>query len=80
MNAATSVEALLAQIDLVDPRSGAPPLTLWVPESLTFDGHPLAQDVAMAVVLDAVLAKGFWPDGFVAEGAGRTYIFRFEGS
>ena len=79
MDSVPTVEELLAQVNSVDPKRGDSSFTLWVPGSLTLGGNPVAQDVAMAVVLDRVLAKGFFPDGFVAEGTGRRYNYRFEG-
>jgi hypothetical protein len=79
MNSVPTVEELLAQVDEFDPRRGNSSFTLWVPASLTLGGNPVAQDVAMAVVLDRVLAKGFFPEGFVPEGTGRRFTYRFEG-
>lgn len=38
-------------------------LELWVPDALTIHGRPVPNDVGMAVVLDALLAKAFFPDG-----------------
>ena len=80
MNSASTVEELLDQVAKVDPTKGDKSFTLWVPGSLTFQGSPVGQDVAMAVVLDRLLDKGFFPDGFVAEGTGRRYNYRCEGS
>jgi hypothetical protein len=37
---------------------------LWVPEELTFEGTAITQEAAMAVVLDQLLARGFFPEGF----------------
>ena len=79
MSSVSSLEELLTQVDEVDPKRGSSSFTLWVPSSLTLGGNAVTQDVAMAVVLDRVLSKGFFPDGFVAEGVGRRYNYRFEG-
>ncbi len=76
MNGASSVEQLLAQVDHVDPGRGPASFELWVPNSLTFRGSLIRQDVAMAIVLDRILAKGFFPDGFVEESSGRRYTYR----
>lgn len=80
MISVSSVEELIALVDEVDPSRGTASFTLWVPNSLTLSGSPVAQDTAMAVVLDRILAKGYFPDGFVEEGPGRRYNFRFEGA
>jgi hypothetical protein len=39
----------------------------------------VAHDIAMTILLDALLAKGLMPEGFAAEPGGRTYQYRFEG-
>jgi hypothetical protein len=37
--------------------------------------HTIGDDIALAIVLDALLAKGFYPDGFTAGDGGRTYHY-----
>ena len=69
-----TVESLLAEFQGL-------PLTarsfrLWVPESLTFQGSAVAQDVAMALILDKALGHGLFPDGFVTAPGGRLYNYR----
>jgi len=50
-------------------------LNLWVPESLTLNGDPVAIDVAMAIVVDAALAIGLFPKGSTEEDGGRHCHF-----
>ena len=41
-------------------------------------GQPVAQDLAMAVVLDRLLGKNLFPDGFEQKGNGRLYRYKAE--
>ena len=45
-------------------------------EKLTLRGALVPSDVAMAALLDALLAKGFFPDGYVQEDRARRYRYR----
>jgi hypothetical protein len=70
-----TVEAILARIQEL-PSDGEPNrLELWIPEVLTLRGQAVANDVGMAVLLDALLAKSFFPDGVQAGDGGR--LFRY---
>ena len=80
MNSETTVEQLLAQVDAASPDAPDRAFSLWVSEPLTLSGEPVSQNVAMALVLDRLLAKGFFPAGFEPDGAGRRYNYRFEGT
>jgi hypothetical protein len=80
MNSETTVEQLLAQVDAASPDAPDRAFSLWVSEALTLRGEPVSQNVAMALVLDRLLAKGFFPAGFEPAGAGRLYNYRFEGT
>ena len=80
MSSVTTVEQLLTQVDAASPESRDRTFTLWVPDSLTFKGEEISPNLAMTLVLDRLLAKGFFPAGFVPEGAGRRYNYRFEGA
>ena len=51
---------------------------LWVPQNLSLNGQPVTLDVAMAMALDALLEKGFFPDGFTQDENGRHYKYRLE--
>jgi hypothetical protein len=77
--ASATVEELLAQVAGLMPKHIGEIHTLWVPDALTFRAMPVPQDVAMAIILDALLGKGLFPAGFDAERGGRKYRYRFEG-
>jgi hypothetical protein len=49
---------------------------LWVPEAFTLQGRVVRRDVAMAVLLDAILGLGFMPDGLTSGTGGATYRYR----
>ena len=68
-----TVEELLERIDRVP--DGTTRLELWVPERLTLRGKEVRLDVAMTVVLDRLLGKGFMPSGFSQGDTGRTYYY-----
>jgi hypothetical protein len=73
MTQANTVEALLEQIDGTAGESTN--FNLWVPDQLTWYGEPVRADIAMAVVVDRLLAKGFMPAGFTQGINGRTYHY-----
>jgi len=74
-DANNSVEALISQVKAMNVESRAT-FELWVPQHLTFYGEPTPQDVAMALIVDQVLDKGFEPDGFTEGEGGRMYRYR----
>jgi hypothetical protein len=53
-------------------------IELFVPQDLTWQGQPVASDMAMAVVVDKLLAKGLFPDGFDQRDTGRHYRYKAE--
>jgi hypothetical protein len=66
-----TVESLLAEIQAL-PAEGEPRrLELWIPDALTLRAEPVPNDVGIAVVLDALLAKSFLPGGVQVEAGGR---------
>jgi len=69
---------LLDQIAVLspEPESSIERFELDVPEHLTLRGKACPPDFAMAVILDALLAKGFDPDGFEPRPGGRRYRYR----
>lgn len=76
-----TVESLLEAVEAVPDTTiaDAPSeYTLWVPESLTMQGNPVMMDIAMAVVLDKLLGKDFFPDGFEQGDGGRLYKYQRE--
>jgi hypothetical protein len=74
-----SVEALLSQVAAFSPRTAGETFTLAVPDSLTLRGATIPHDVAMAVIVDALLAKALYPSGFTLGHGMRTYQYRYEG-
>jgi hypothetical protein len=50
--------------------------TLEIADDLTFAGHADTEGAGMAVVLDAVLEKGFSPDGYEQKVGFRRYRYR----
>jgi hypothetical protein len=76
MAADNSLEVLRAQVAAIP--SDVDARELWVPESLTSHGKPIRQDIAMAILLDDILARGFMPDGKVDGRGGVTYRYRRE--
>ena len=72
------VEDLLRQVEAVSEVEGRPAASfeLWVPELLTLHGRRIPQDVAVVVLLDAVLEKSFEPAGFTEEPGGRIYRYQ----
>lgn len=71
----STVESLLSQIDGLASNSNRT-FELWVPRNLTLRGQPARGDVAMAIVLDKILGKGYEPDGFIEGENGRTYRYK----
>jgi hypothetical protein len=55
---------------------GSKSFELWIPEALTLNGQAVKKDLAMAVLLDAILGLGFMPDGLTAGAGGATYRYR----
>jgi hypothetical protein len=71
-----SVEDLLKQIGSI--RDDQTTFELWVPEGLSLNDQPVALDIAMAIVLDALLKKDMFPNGFTHGDGGRFYKYRLE--
>jgi hypothetical protein len=71
-----AVEDLLSQIASI--RDDQTTFELWVPQSLSLHDRPIALDIAMAIMLDALLKKELFPDGFIQGDGGRYYKYRLE--
>ncbi len=72
-----TVEELLRRIEnLARPGDNGPPegFELWVPQRLTLRGQVIPFDVAIVVVLDALLEKDFVPASYSEEEDGRLYL------
>lgn len=68
-----SVEDLLGQISLWHDTADI--ADLWVPGVLTLKGRAVDHDIAMAMVLDKALSRGWMPSGFSAGKSGRWYHY-----
>lgn len=82
------IEDLLRRIDKVARiEPGTEPGTqpdggfeLWIPRRLTLRDQTIPADVALMVLLDACLEKGYTPARFTEEDGGRLYLWeRSEG-
>ena len=71
-----TVEDLLSQIASI--RDDQTTFELWVPQRLSLHGQPVALNVAMAIVGNALLKKEMFPDGFIQGDGGRYYKYRLE--
>ena len=68
-----AVEAILAEVDARAP--GKTNFSLWIQEHLTLQREEVAPDLAMAVVLDRLLALDLFPAGFEQYPGGRVYRY-----
>jgi hypothetical protein len=71
-----TVEQLIAKMEALPP--GSVSFELWVPNQLTLRGEVIANDVAMAVLLDKALERGLFPQGAVAHPTGTVYRYAVE--
>lgn len=69
-----TIEDLLSQIEAIP--AGTKSFRLFVAQSLTLKGEPIDQSPAMAVVLDKLLGKDLFPDGFEQRPTGRWYKYK----
>jgi hypothetical protein len=78
MNEAASgtVEEMLAKVEALP--EGTRTFELFVPQNLTWQGRPIAQNMAMAVVTDKLLGKNLFPNGFDQRPTGRRYRYRLD--
>jgi hypothetical protein len=74
--ASGTIEDLFAKVDALP--AGTKTFELYVPNSLTMKGQPVAQNLAMALVLDRILGKKLYPDGFEQKENGRLYRYTWE--
>jgi hypothetical protein len=71
-----TVEELLSRVEMIVEDQNS--FELWVSHRLSWKNQPVASDVAMAIVLDALLAKGFFPNGFEEGVGGSHYKYQLE--
>ena len=69
-----TIEGLLAQVEALPDSTKS--FDLFVPQDLTWQGRPVAQNMAMAIVLDKLLGKQLYPDGFDQRPTGRRYKYK----
>ena len=67
---------LLALVERITDRDTS--FELFVPTQLTDEGKHIAQGAAMAIVLDKLLERDFFPAGFVEQSGGRLYRYKKE--
>jgi hypothetical protein len=53
-----------------------PTFTLQIADNFTFAGQPDRMGAGMAILLDAILARGFVPDGFEQKDGYRLYRYK----
>jgi hypothetical protein len=75
MQSSGTIEELLAQIGKLPAHEIGQRWDLWVPELLRLRGSRVGEDIALAILLDALLAKGFYPDGSTEGAGGRTHHY-----
>ena len=71
-----SLEDLVREIQRLP--ADTPEFDLWVPDNLTYQGDSITLEAAMAVVLNELLAREMFPDGFEQGSGGRMYRYRHE--
>jgi hypothetical protein len=65
------IESVLREIDsLPEP---ADTVSLKVPDKLSLRGSSVPADIALSIVVDRLLTRGYEPDGFEAIEDGRIY-------
>ena len=69
-----TLEALLAQVAGLP--EGAKKFELFMPQDLTWQGQPVTQNLAMTIVLDKLLGKNLFPDGYDQGPTGRRYKYK----
>jgi hypothetical protein len=74
--ASGTIEDLFAKVEAIP--EGTKTFELYVPNSLTMKGQPVSQNLAMALVLDRILGKKLYPDGFEQKETGRLYKYTWE--
>jgi hypothetical protein len=61
------IESVLREIDsLPDAAVATATVTLKVPDRLSLQGNSVPSDIALSILADRLLTKGYEPDGFEA--------------
>lgn len=75
MRSSGTVEELLGQIGKLTAHDVGQRWDLWVPELLRLRGSRVGEDIAQAILLDALLNKGYYPEGSTPGDGGRTHHY-----
>jgi hypothetical protein len=68
------IEAVLREIDALPEATGI--VSLKVPDKLSLRGDSVPPDIALTIVADRLLTRGYEPDDFEAVEGGRIYRCR----
>lgn len=69
------IEAVLREIDSL-PQARHDTVSLTVPEKLSLRGSSVPEDIALSILADRLLSKGYEPEGFEAVDGKRVYRCR----
>ena len=71
------IEAVLREIDALPPPPGTRgTVSLKVPDRLSLRGSSVPHDIALTILADRLLTRGYEPEGFEAVEDGRIYRCR----
>jgi hypothetical protein len=76
---ADTVESLvkhIASLPHADDTDAPKVLELQIPNQLVSHGQVVRQDIGMSIILDAILGKGYEPDGFTEQDDARIYRYK----
>jgi hypothetical protein len=65
------IESVLREIDSLP--EAADTVSLKVPDKLSLRGNSVPSDIALSIVVDRLLTRGYEPDGFESFEGGRVY-------
>jgi len=70
-----TVESIVERVRSAPSVANGGNFDLWVPDNLSLQGNPVASDIAMTVILNALLARDLFPNGFSPGVGGRMYHY-----
>jgi hypothetical protein len=65
------IESVLREIDALPEAAGA--VSLKVPDQLSLRGNSVPSDIALSIVVDRLLTRGYEPDSIEASDGGRIF-------
>jgi hypothetical protein len=65
------IESVLREIDSLPEATGM--VSLKVPDKMSLRGSSVPPDIALSILFDRLLTRGYEPDGFEATEDGRIY-------